>query len=462
MGARRVRDADSDPPVTLTPLLSMRVADGKRPIRVAVIGSGIAGLGAARALSSDFAVDVYESQARAGGHAHTVDTQTGDPRDGDRPIAVDTGFIVYNERNYPRLTTLFSELGVPTQDACMSFSNTCVHCAFELGSNNLHSVFAQRGSLLQPSRWMLLAGLLQFFRRAKRDLANNTDLSSVTLGDYLREARVQSGAIRHFILPMGAAVWSCAASEMLHFPAETFLRFFNNHGMLGVKDAPQWRTVTGGSREYLQRLIAQSPFTLYTSTPVEQVLRNPDGCTLHFRNREPRDYDAVVFATPAHSALRMLAEPSHDEAGILGAIGSTPNRTVLHTDASFMPRARAAWASWNHRIDNCRAVGTTVEVTYWMNRLQSLSTHKPLLVTLNPGREIASGSVLREFNYSHPHYNLAALRAQKSLHTIQGIRGVWYCGAWTGYGFHEDGLRSGQLIAGQMRETLLQRSTVPA
>ncbi|MBL8695196.1 MAG: FAD-dependent oxidoreductase [Planctomycetes bacterium] len=422
-----------------------------RPQRptVAVVGAGIAGLGCARALAREFHVEVFEALPRAGGHANTVDVPTA-----SGPLPIDTGFIVYNERNYPRLTRLFGELGVKTTETCMSFSSACEACRFELGSNRLSSLFPSVGAWLEPSRWRLLAGLMRFFRVAKADLAAGTDLSAVTIGEYLREHHISELAARHFVLPMGAAVWSMSAERMLDFPAESFLRFFDNHGMLGVREAPQWRTVVGGSRNYVAKLIESSGFSMHLSAPIARILRRSDGVHLETAAGEKHLFDSVVLATHAPTTLRMLGDATEEERAILGSVGVTRNEAYLHSDSSRMPRARAAWASWNHRVESCTNAGAEVEVTYWMTRLQPLPSRPDYFVTLNPTSEIAESSLIQQITYAHPRFDLPALKAQKRLPEIQGTRRTWFCGAWTSFGFHEDGLRSGELVAEQVRESL--------
>jgi len=416
---------------------------------VAVVGSGIAGLGCARALARDFHVEVFEALPRAGGHANTVDVPTA-----SGPLPIDTGFIVYNERNYPRLTRLFGELGVKTTETCMSFSSACEACRFELGSNRLSSLFPTVSAWLEPSRWQLLAGLMRFFRIAKADLEASKDLSAITIGEYLRAHHISELAARHFVLPMGAAVWSMSAEQMLDFPAESFLRFFDNHGMLGVREAPQWRTVVGGSRNYVTRLIESSGLELHLSTPIARVLRLQNGAILETTTGERRSFDGVVIATHAPTSLRMLGDATEAERAVLGNIGVTRNEAYLHTDRSRMPRAAAAWASWNHRVESCTKVGAEVEVTYWMSRLQPLPKGTDYFVTLNPTSEIPDSRLIQQITYAHPRFDLPALKAQKRLPEIQGTRHTWFCGAWSSFGFHEDGLRSGELVAEQVRERL--------
>ncbi len=408
--------------------------------RVAIIGSGIAGLAAARRLGADPAlrVELFEAAPHAGGHTNTV--LAGD-------VPVDTGFIVYNERTYPRFTRLLAELGVETRPTDMTFSVSCERCGVEWGSAGLRSLFAQRRNAARPRHWRMLAEILRFFSLARRSLATVPD--TLTLDAFLRRHRISDDAVRHFVIPMGAAIWSTSPTRMREFPAVTYLRFFANHGFFQVTGGPRWRTIAGGSRVYVKRLLQRlgAPVAVYLATPVAGIQREPGGVTLRLGDGRRLGYDGVVVATHSDTALALLDEPTPDEQRVLGAIPYTRNDTWLHTDETLLPAARDAWSAWNYRIADCTADTATLHATYWMNRLQGLPGPTNYLVTLNPPSPPPPASVIRRIDYAHPLYTLAALRAQREIPRLQGVRRTWFAGAWQHYGFHEDGLRSGEAAA---------------
>jgi uncharacterized protein len=430
--------------------------------RIAIIGSGVAGLAAARRLSSDpgVRVELFEAAPRAGGHTNTI--LVGD-------VPVDTGFIIYNERTYPRFTRLLAELGVETRATDMSFSVSCERCGVEWGSAGLRSVFAQRRNAARARHWLMLAEILRFFSLARRSLATVPD--TLSLGDFLSGARIAPDAVRHFVIPMGAAIWSTSAGRMREFPAVTYLRFFANHGMLALFGGPRWRTIVGGSRVYVDRLLARLPaarVAVHLSAPIVRVDRDGRGVQVQLSDGRELGFDSVVLATHSDTALALLADPTADERRVLGAIPYTRNDTWLHTDERFLPRARDAWSSWNYRIADCSADEGALHATYWMNRLQGLPGPTNYLVTLNPAT--APAGAVRRIDYAHPLYTLAALRAQRELPRLQGVRRTWFAGAYHHYGFHEDGLRSGEEAAaavvaatpGQPRGSRARESEPPA
>jgi predicted NAD/FAD-binding protein len=434
-------------------------------MRIAIVGSGISGLGAARALADRHDVDLYEAAPSPGGHTHTIDVGG---------VSVDTGFIIYNTRTYPRFSRLVAELGVASRETDMSFSSACAACEVEFGSAGVRSLFAQPGSWARPSRWRLYGGILHFFRTAQRDLADRTlDLTALTLDEYLAWRRISPAAARHFIVPMAAAIWSTSPRDMGAFPAATFLCFFANHGMLGwggsssfagrggeasrwLTGAPRWRTLVGGSRSYVTALLARLGARVHLRAPVAHVERAPGGVTLHLPDG-PRRFDRVILATHSDTALRLL-DPTEAEARVLGAIRYTQNDTYLHTDTRFLPAARAAWSAWNHRVADCRQTGAALEASYWMNRLQGLGGRTEYIVTLNPSRPIPERHVLRRIAYAHPLYDLAAIHAQAELPALQGMGGVYFAGAYHGYGFHEDGLRAGEDAAARLERDAALRA----
>lgn len=420
---------------------------------IAIIGGGISGLAAARAIAPAHPVELFEAAPEIGGHTSTVTVDTGGER-----IGVDTGFIIYNERTYPRFTRMLADLKVATRETDMSFSVSCDRCALEYGSSGLDAIFAQRRNLVRPAHWRMLAGVLTFFRAARRDFAGARgalDLSALTLEDWADRRGIHRGALLHFLLPMGAAIWSASPSRMLAFPAASILAFLANHGLLGLTTAPRWRTVVGGSHTYVRALLAQLPARVHRATEILRVRRDSDGVTLDLATGASRRFDAAVLAVHADTALALLAEPTAEERRILGAFRFSRNETYLHTDTSFLPRRRAAWSSWNTRTADCLSPGEGVEASYWMNRLQGLTAKPQYIVSLNPARALEPERVLWRGTYAHPIFDFAAVQAQAEIGSLQGKRRTWFCGAWQGYGFHEDGVRSGEQVAAAILPALL-------
>ncbi len=411
-------------------------------MRIAVIGSGITGLAAARALSSTHAVTLFEAQHRLGGHAHSVDITV----DGVA-ATVDTGFLVYNHHTYPNLVRLFEELDVPTAPSDMSFSVSVGPHGFEWCGSNLASVFAQPANALQPRFWQMLGDILRFNRQVTRLVEQGAPMDQ-TLGDFL-DAHRYSAAFRDlYLLPMAAAIWSCPLRTMADFPMGSFARFFANHGLLAIADRPQWFTVAGGSREYVRR-IAQGLNDVRTGTPVTQIRRRPGhprGAVVVATPRGETHFDHVVLACHSDQALAMLGDSSLEERQVLGAIRYQPNRACLHTDERLMPIRRKAWAAWNYLSDG-DPHAPEVSVTYWLNRLQPLPAIRPVLLSLNPILEPDPAKVIAWYDYEHPVFDRHAVAAQQRLDGLQGRGSVWFAGAWAGYGFHEDGLSAGLAVA---------------
>jgi len=402
-------------------------------MRIAVVGTGIAGLSAAWLLRNQADVTVYEQQGYAGGHTHTFQVSGGPP--------VDTGFIVFNERNYPHLTALFQHLGVQSQASDMSFSASIDGGRVEYAGDNLNTLFAQRWNLLAPSHWRMLFGIVRFNRDAKRALREGLP-PELTLGEFILRGRYGDELSRRYLLPMAAAIWSCPVGAMLKFPAASFLKFFENHGLLDLMDRPRWRTVTGGSHEYVKKLMAGLGGRVRLGTPVTGMRRVGGGVRVWDAAGGFADYDQVVMAVHPDQALQLLAGAGSAERKLLSAFQYQDNRVLLHTDAALMPKRRGVWAAWNYLSDQVVDRRSRVSVTYWMNRLQRLPPDKDYFVTLNPLMEPKTGSVLFETVYAHPVFTREAIAAQQRLTEIQGVDRVWFCGAWCGYGFHEDGLRS--------------------
>lgn len=406
---------------------------------IAIIGSGISGLSAAWLLSRSAAVTLFEKASRLGGHSNTVVADTA-----DGAIPVDTGFIVFNEQNYGNLCALLSHLGVATSPSDMSFAVSVERGRMEYSGRHLNGLFGQRRNLVRPEHWQLVGDILRFFREAEQQSVGIP--ATVTIGEFLATHGYSRIFIEDHILPITAAIWSTPARSMLDFPARSFLDFFANHGLLQVNNRPLWRTVTGGSRSYVSRLVADGGFTTVNDARIAAVSRLARGVELVFDDGSRRHFDEVVFACHADEALRLLADPSAEERRLLGAFRFTPNRAVLHTDRQFMPRRKRLWSAWNY-LRSGGADGEQLSLTYWMNRLQPLDTRTDLFVTLNPGHDFASGAVQYEITYEHPLFDVAAIEAQAELWRIQGGNRTWFAGAWMGYGFHEDGLQAGLEVA---------------
>lgn len=410
-------------------------------MKIAIVGGGIAGLGAAWLLSRENEITVFEANDYPGGHSNTVEIEAS-----GRRVPVDTGFIVYNELNYPNLTRLFEALGVPTEASNMSFAVSISDGDFEY-EGSLPGLVAQPSNLARPRYMRMIRDVLRFYREAPELLEAGAD-GDMSLGAYLRQRRYSDGFIRDHLLPMGAAIWSASLSDVLEFPAASFVRFLVNHGLLRLMGRPQWRTVSGGSREYVRRLVQPYADRLRLNTAIAAVRRGPDGVWLRDVHGRSERFDQLVLATHADQALALLGEDADSgERRILGEFRYTANRAVLHTDQRLMPRRRSLWASWNYLADDVVDEGRKVAVTYWMNRLQNLETAPPLFVTLNPLAEPDPAAVHREFVYDHPQFDARAVQAQRQIWEIQGARRTWFCGSYCGYGFHEDGLQAGFAVA---------------
>jgi predicted NAD/FAD-binding protein len=414
--------------------------------RFAVVGSGIAGLAAARGLRAAGPVTLFEAGAWFGGHTHTVDLTLDGVTHG-----VDTGFLVFNERTYPNLIRLFAELDIETAASEMSFSVQARADRLEWSGCNLDTVFAQRANLVRPAFWRMLADLRRFNRLAT---ALATDGSAEGLarldqptGDFLAANRFSAAFRDWYFLPMIGCIWSCPTEQMLRFPIATLIRFCHNHGLLQVTGRPAWRTVRGGARRYVSRML-ESIADARLNNPVRSVRRLASGGVQVSTDTGTEHFDAVVMACHSDQALALLADPGEHERSVLGAIRYHPNRAVLHTDTRVLPTRRRAWAAWNyeHAGDAARE-GSAVCLHYLLDRLQPLPFGRPVIVSLNPVAEPDPALVHGDFAYSHPVYDRDAVAAQARLGALQGERDTWYCGAWTGYGFHEDGLRSGLAVA---------------
>ena len=418
-------------------------------MKVAVIGAGIAGNVAAHRLHPEHEVTVFEAASHAGGHSHTHEVGIG-----GKQVRVDTGFIVYNERTYPRFTALLAKLGVATQESCMSFSMRDDASGLEYNGTSVNALFAQRRNLFRPSFLGMVRDILRFHREAPRLLERPGD--ELPLGEYLAAGRYGRAFREHYILPMGAAIWSTDACRMLDFPARFFVRFLHNHGMLTVNDRPVWRTIQGGSARYVERLTAPFRHRMRLGTPVEWVRRLPAGVVVKPRGQEAQMFDALFMACHADQALALLLDPSDGEREVLSAIPCQRNEAVLHTDSRLLPRRTLAWAAWNyHRPAREDA---PVALTYHMNILQRLDTPQPLLVTLNRSDAIDPARVLARMVYRHPVFTSASVAAQARHRELNGVRGTYYCGAWWRNGFHEDGVVSAETAADHFEQDHAQRA----
>jgi predicted NAD/FAD-binding protein len=406
--------------------------------RLAVIGAGVSGLVAAHRLAHRHEVTVFEAEPRLGGHSHTVEVEVQ-----GRPVAVDTGFIVYNDRTYPLFSGLLRELDVATTATTMSFSVRCARTGLEYNGTSFDGLFAQRRNLLRPRFWAMLREILRFNKVAVARLPELPP--ELPLRELLARERFAGPVVDHYIVPMGAAIWSTPPDQLLDFPAATFVRFLHNHGMLSVHDRPQWRTVVGGSRRYVERLARGLQGRTRLSCAVRAVRRATDAVHVLTADGRTEAFDGVIFGAHSDQALAMLQDPSVAERSILGALPYQANDVVLHTDASVLPRARRAWAAWNYAIP--AQPRQAVVVTYCMNILQHLDTPQTLCVTLNDAGAVAPERVLRRFVYHHPVFTGAGIAAQARRGEISGHNRTWYCGAYWRYGFHEDGTLSGVEVA---------------
>jgi predicted NAD/FAD-binding protein len=409
--------------------------------RIAIIGSGISGASAAWLLRDHADVTLLEAGSRFGGHTHTFLAQ-----EGQHSVAVDTGFMVFNRRNYPLLVSLFEHLGISSYPTDMSFSASFDQGRLEYAGTDINTLFGQRRNLVNPRFWGMLLSVVRFNRLAQQALQKPPS-PQMGLEAFL-ECHGFSDTFRsHYLYPMAAAIWSCPREQIARFPAISFLRFFANHGLIQLADRPQWLTVEGGSSTYMERLVGDLGPRARLNARVARVERRGSGVSLIFADGARESYDEVVFACHSDQALRLLADPSPSERRLLGAIPYQANRVLLHRDPGLMPRERRVWSSWNYLSGSAEETSQAVSVTYWMNRLQRLETPNDYFVSLNPLSEPREESIAAEFEYEHPVFTTAALEAQKQLHRIQGRSRTWFAGAWTGYGFHEDGMRSGVEVA---------------
>lgn len=418
---------------------AFRTPTGRK--RIAVVGSGIAGLSAAWLMHPHCDVTVFESEAQPGGHSHTVNAGTA-----DHPVWVDMGFIVFNAPCYPNLVALFDHLDVPHQLTDMSFGVSVDAGSLEYGSLGFKGLFAQRRNLFRPRFLSLLLDIVRFYREAPKDMAALAR-DDYRLGDYLRDRNYGRAFIDDHLLPQAAAIWSTSARQIMDYPFRAFIAFFENHGLLKISDRILWSSVIGGAQAYLQKLITPFRDRIRSDCAITSVRRSQNGAILTDRHGVTHIFDEVVFATHADITLKILSDATPEEQRILGAFPYTQNEVVLHTDASFMPKRKGAWSAWNYRGERDADQEQLLCVTYWMNLLQVLNTKTNYFVTLNPTHPVAEDTVIKRVVFDHPLFNAQAISAQKDLPRLQGVHRTWFCGSYFGSGFHEDALQSGLAVA---------------
>jgi predicted NAD/FAD-binding protein len=412
-------------------------------MKIAIIGTGISGLGAAYLLSAEHDVQVFEKNAYLGGHSRTIDVTTG-----NSTTPVDTGFIVFNDWNYPNLIALFELLDVPYQKSDMSFGVSIDDSWLEYASGGL---FAQKRNLVRPAFYGMLRDVFRFNKEAPAYIERATD---ITLGECLEQLNLGGWFKRYYILAMGASIWSCPIEAMLKFPAKTFLRFFKNHGLLSINKRPQWYTVTGGSREYIKRLTERYQDHIHLNRGVSKVMRQQDKLVVIDEHGKQETFDQVVFSCHADQALSMIEQPTQQQHEVLSAFSYQDNHIIVHSDISFMPKQKKCWASWVYLSEQRQDEKPQVSLSYWMNNLQNLAPQYPIFVTLNPGRRPDQAKIMDEHYFSHPIFDVNAIKAQSKITDIQGQNGLWFCGAYQRYGFHEDGLLSAVTICRNMGVTI--------
>jgi len=412
-------------------------------MKIAIIGSGISGMSSAFMLHQNHDITLYEKNNYIGGHSRTINLNVK-----EKNIPVDTGFIVFNKRNYPHLVKMFDMLNVPYEKSDMSFGASIANGWLEYGSKGM---FSQKRNLLRPKYWGMLLDILKFNKQATGYLEKNKNaslqecLDDLNMGDWFR---------RYYLQAMGAAIWSCSVETILKFPASAFIRFFDNHGLLTVNDHPQWYTVSGGSREYIKRLTDGFSDKIKKQCGATKVTRNDQGVEVTDANGDTAQFDQVVFACHADEALTLISAPTAQEKETLGAFTYQSNHIVVHGDDSFMPANRGSWASWIYLSEKTDDHNESVSLTYWMNNLQNLDKDTPVFVTLNPGKAPAPDLIYDEHDFTHPVFTKDAVAAQSKIQTIQGTDKLWFCGAYQRYGFHEDGLLSAVNMIKEMGEVV--------
>jgi predicted NAD/FAD-binding protein len=410
-------------------------------MKIAIIGSGISGNTLAYHLNSNHQITLFESNSRVGGHSHTHEIEISNQK-----LNVDTGFIVFNKKTYPHFLNLLNELKVPYENSAMSFSVKDSQKDFEYNGTNLNALFAQRKNLISPTFYKMIKEILRFNKNSTLLLKDNEEIS---LGEYLDREAYSDFFKKYYILPMGSAIWSSDVKTMMTFPAKFFVRFFDNHGMLNINDRPQWLTITGGSINYVKKLISPFEKKIKLNSQIKFVERKNDHIAIQFHDRDEK-FDWVFFACHSDEALKLIKSPTQDEKNILKAIPYKDNEVILHFDERFMPRRKLAWAAWNYHISEDSS--SPVSLTYNMNILQNLKTNVPVLVTLNPQEKIDKHKIIKKLSYTHPQYSLKSIEAQSKHHLISGVNRTSFAGAYWGNGFHEDGVKSAIDAMGQFNK----------
>ncbi len=407
-------------------------------MKIAIVGSGISGLGAAYLLNeAGHDICMYEKNDYIGGHSRTIEVNIDNSN-----IAVDTGFIVFNYKNYPCLTALFKHLDVSIDKSDMSFGVSIKNGWFEYGTKRLSGLLAQKSNLLNIKFWRMVFDIVKFNAKAKKYINSN-----ITLGECLKDLNLSSWFKDYYLLAMGSAIWSTSKNSMLDFPARSFIRFFDNHGLLTISDQPQWYTVSGGSREYIKKLTSSFRHKILLNCAAKKVIRKNNKITVIDTNGNSSDFDHIIFACHSDQAIEILDSPTKEEIDIIGSIKYQENKIIVHTDESFMPKRRSAWASWVYLSEEKNDINSEISLSYWMNNLQNINSHVPIIITLNPSKSPNKSKILDENIFEHPVFDEQAIIAQDKISNIQGLNNTWYCGAYLKYGFHEDGLASGIKIA---------------
>lgn len=416
----------------------------EKSFNIAVVGAGVAGIVASYILQRKHRVTLFEKNDYLGGHTNTIPIPAGP----DEGAPVDTGFIVLNEKTYPLLHRFLKQLNVPVRNSDMSFGFHCERTGLQYAGRGLKGLFAQRSNLLNPSFLKLVYELFRFGKIAKTDLTRHVGiLKQLNLGEYVMINRFSPYFVDNYLLPMGAAIWSAPSSQMLLFPAETFVRFFNNHGLLTIKDIPTWQTVVGGSFSYVKEFVKMFRGQIRFNSKIQQIQRENDAVIIQSADGTNHQFDKVVLACHADESLGLLSKPTEDESRLLGTWKYNINHTILHTDDAVMPPNPNAWASWNYTRESTETQEDRLSVTYHMNRLQGLNTKRQYYVTLNRAQKIRDSEIIREFYYTHPVYSFDAVKNQHELPSLNGQRNTYFCGSYFGYGFHEDAVRSGVEVA---------------
>lgn len=416
---------------------------------IAIVGGGVAGIVSAYLLQSKYHVTIFEQNSYLGGHTNTVEVTQGP----DAGMAIDTGFIVLNNKTYPLFEKFLSRLGVRTRNSEMSFGFQCEQTGLVYAGNNLKGLFAQKRNILNPRFYQFLFEIARFNRNARRDLSTQV-IPHITLGEYLKLGHYSDFMVNNYLLPMAAAIWSTPTLNAADFPAQAFLSFFKNHGLLSFVDRPQWKTVEGGSFSYVKAFVQQFNGEIRLNAGVESIARRNSGVELKFSDGTSRRFDKAVIATHADQALQLLAPPTEEEQRLLSAWQYQNNYTVLHTDSSILPQQSAAWSAWNFTRSAQGDASQPVFVTYYMNLLQGIKTTYHYCVTLNRHQKFQQGSVIAEFDYQHPQYTFASLETQAELPSLNGKNSLWFCGSYFGYGFHEDAVRSAVAVGKDFGVTL--------